>query len=411
MKKIDLLFTGLTLSVLFSLQLPLPFVDSNYASINMSDFIILAIGVVFLIRSTNTNDWTLDIPLPNLTGWFLFVGSWIMITLVVAAFRSSVSILPNILWALKWFEIVALLILAQQFADQVSWQRIVSVIIWGSLPIAMIAILRTVTTTGWTQPTVFWNNPSTLAIFLGLPGLLSVFSGYFRIRENHKQGAVLLVVALVFFTSIGAIGSRAGVLTVLVGIMIAGVLARKRLSISLLATSGIIGATIGFGLLWATGRSTLLSRYFPTVAIENGGVVISGTGSAGINTRIELLSKGIDLWTQRPIFGYGWFASPENPKVGFLDNFYVQVLVDTGVFGFIMVMVLYLAIIRVFLRHRHSAAPAIVFGGVGWVVGLLVAGLGGAHPRTPRLMFLLILLLISVTELTQNERILPKFNN
>ena len=392
----QILFTLLTVAVLFSVQFPLPMVDSNYASLNLSDLVILCIFVHFLSELFLDRDWHVSLTMPHLTSLFVLTSVWILITTSVAVFRSPVPVVANILWTLKWLEIVALLILVQQYAEEVDWQTIVKIVVAGAALIAAISIAFSLTSTGWSRATVLWRNPNTLAVFLALPSLICFVYAATSLDKNLTNRAAALFVGFILILGIGGTGSRSGLITLIVGTVVALLLAYRQISTRILLGGMSVGVMMGLGGLWLTGRMKLFQRFFPTVAIRDGGIVVSGTGSAGIDSRVRLTKKGIDLWLDQPIFGYGWFASPENPLVGFLDVFYTQILVDVGIVGFVLVMLLYLEIFRQFARRSNGPSIIVSVAGAGWVLGLLAAGIGGAHARVPRIMFIMILLLAAV---------------
>jgi O-antigen ligase len=373
-------------------------VGSDYASLNISDLVLFAIGILFIFDIMLHKKGQIPIYFPRVVLWYIIVGVWIVISVTVAALRSPINILPNILWTIKWFEIFALLIMINFFTDDINWTKVIIFIILGSVPIASMSIIHTITATGWTQPTIFWNNPSTLGIFLSLPFLLSLILGGIQIQNNTRQGITYLSVALLFAVSVGSTGSRAALLSAVVGSSSALVLARKQLPIKILFVSGLTGSTMGVGLLWISGRVLLFKRYFP-LSYQNGSFILEGIGSTGIEARLQLIAKGVNLWSEQPVFGYGWFASPENPLVGFLDNFYIQVLVDLGFIGFIFTIILYLLLLRAYISNKNKSSTVISVGAAGWLISLFDASIGGAHLRVPRIMYLLMILLVATAQI------------
>jgi O-antigen ligase len=164
----------------------------------------------------------------------------------------------------------------------------------------------------------------------------------------------------------------------------------------------LTAVTSSFAFLLFADRTNFVKRFFPKISIEDGRVV-SIQPPPGIEGRYQLIEKGLDLWAQRPIFGYGWFSSPENPNVGFLDFFYVQILVDTGIIGFTLILIFYFQFFRSFTINSQSYPKVISVVGGGWLAGILAGGIGEAWPRVPRLMFLLILLVVASSELNGKE--------
>ncbi|WP_254279252.1 O-antigen ligase family protein [Haloarcula marina] len=391
------LFLLFVLSVVFSVQFPLPLAASQYASVNLSDFVLLAIAGLFVLERLRTDDWRVTLSMPTPTTWFLVAGGWMVASLAVAAVRSPGVAVANALWTLKWFEVAVLFVFAQAFADRVDWNALLVVLTASGIVVALTTVARTLSTTGFARVTAFWHNPNTLAVFLALPALLCLVHGAVRIRERPGQALVAVLGGFCCLVAVVSTGSRSGLITLVVGVAVATTLSYRRLSVPLLVGGVGTGVVAGGALL--TTRPQLLERFLPTIAFREGSIVLSGAGTGAIYGRYELTRKALDLWTERPVFGYGWFASPENSTVSFLDVFYTQVLVDLGLVGFVLVGVFYLVMVRTFVVQRTTASLVVPTAGGAWLVGLLAAGIGGGHPRIPRIMFLLVLVLVAANGL------------
>ncbi|WEL20554.1 O-antigen ligase family protein [Halorhabdus sp. BNX81] len=400
----QILFSALLLAVVFSVQFPVPGVGSQFVSLNLSDLVALAIVIAFVVERSVADDWHISIPLPRITALYILATVWIVITVAVAVIREPVSVVASTFWTLKWLEILVVFVLAQQYRDEIDWRSIMSLLIGAALLISLAAIVETATTSGWNQPTVFWHNPNTLAVFLGLPSLLCLAFGAVEIQRRPRVGVLSLGLGLVLVLGVGATGSRSGVITLVVGATVAVILARRRISTPLLLGTASGGVLLGLGGLWLTDRFYLFRRFFPTITLQEGGIVFSGPGTNGLYTRYELVIDAIGLWSRQPVFGYGWMASPENPHVGYLDVLYSQLLVDVGLFGLVLVLALYLGIARAFIIRRADSSLALCVTGAGWLFGMLTAGIGGAHVRVPRLMFLLVIILAAAAHLSCRDR-------
>lgn len=391
------LFLLFVLSVVFSVQFPLPLVASQYASVNLSDLVLLAIAVLFVLERLRADDWRLSLSLPSPTAWFLVAGGWMVVSLAAAVVRSPGVAAVNALWTLKWFEVTVLFVLAQAFADRVDWSALLVVLSGAGVVVAVTTVVRTVSTSGFTRVTVFWHNPNTLAVFLALPALLCLAHGAGRIRERPREALVAVLGGLCCLLAVVSTGSRSGLITLVAGVAVTVVLSYRRLSVPLLVAG--VGTGVAAGGVLLTTRPKLLGRFLPTIAFRDGTIVFSGPGTGAIYSRYDLTRKALGLWTERPVFGYGWFASPENPAVSFLDVFYTQVLVDLGLVGFVLVGAFYLVLVRAFVVQRTTTSLAVPTAGAAWLVGLLAAGVGGGHPRIPRIMFLLVLVLVAANRL------------
>ncbi|WP_424002666.1 O-antigen ligase family protein [Haloarcula salina] len=399
----NLLVTLFLISVLLSLQLPLPGVGSKYASINASDFVVVALGGLFLARRLRSDDWRIELTVPEVTGWFCLLGGWILVTILVAVVREPVSVFINVLWTLKWFEIAGLLVLVQSFSAAVDWDRALVVLTAGGALIAAVAVVQNITAAGtYAQSTVLWRNPNTMAVFLALPALLGLLNGALWVRERPRLAGLSFLAGAVCLVGVLTAGSRSGMITLFGGGTIGVVLLRDKLPVRTLITAVAGTASLVVPILLAT-RPWLFKRYLPLV-LRNGELTLNPSFFHGLESRFQLTQEAIDLWVQQPIFGYGWFASPENPRVGYLDVLYSQLLVDLGAVGFVLAIAFYLVIVRTFIGRISDVSLVVPIVGASWLVGLLAAGIGGAHARVPRLLYILVVLLVAAAALETRDR-------
>jgi O-antigen ligase len=294
---------------------------------------------------------------------------------------------------LKWFEIFCLLILAQYHSDKVNWKWIVPLLVGSGVLLSLFAIFQLIRTDGWFRPSIFWQNPNALAIFLSLPALFCLLYGAIYIQKNIFKGIGLFFAGILLIIGIGSTGSRTGFIVLFTGGLVLIAFYYEQIPIRPLLGAVAASVTMSTIILIIADRTNFLLRFLPQIATSSGSVTIQPP--PGITGRYQLIQKGIDLWIQQPVFGYGWFSSPENPNVGFLDFFYVQVLVDLGIVGFVLVMLFYANFIREFLYQAYASREAVSVVGAGWLIGIMAGGIGEAWPRVPRFMFLLILLLIT----------------
>lgn len=401
--KPQFLFTVFLLSILFSIQYPLPGVGSKFASINAADIVLVGIGLFFVSELHLSDHSKIELGVPKVTGWFVILSVWIILSVIVAAIRGSVSVLPNVLWMLKWIEIGGFLLLTQIFSNRVDWGRLLNLLIVCGGVIGTVATFQTLTSTGqFTQSTVFWENPNTLAVFLALPTLLGILNGSSWSTTSYRKSIASYTLGTLSLLGLLTSGSRSGMITLVIGGAVAAVLLYSVLDIRIALGGPLAGGLIAGGSLLIT-RPWLLKRYIP-IYMDNGNVTVNQAFIGGLESRLQLTRKAIDLWTDRPFIGYGWFSSPESPIVGYLDMFYTQLLVDIGIIGLAISLAFYISFFRSLVQRQASGCQVVPAVGAGWLAGLLAAGIGGAHARVPRIMFLLMILLVAASSLNSDDR-------
>jgi hypothetical protein len=372
------------LLIVFSVEIPVFQSIAKAASINSEDFAVLLLSLAALVSIIRTNESQLPLSLPLVTAMFAIVGAWIVLTLIIATTRSEVSTIASWLWALKWFEVLTLLLVAQLLINRERAHQIRQTLLLAGGGVSFVALISTASY----RSEVFFNNPNTLASFLVLIILLA--GAHMLVVNNH-----LWAYAAIGFAAASALlttGSRSGFVALFVGIIMTVLLFKEYISwwhIVSVTSTGVVGAIVTPLFL----KPDLFIRLFGFVDFQDGQITLSSremASTGSINTRIELIYKGIDLFVAQPVFGYGWLAAPT--RVGVLDNYYLALLVDIGVVGAILVGVLTLVIFRVFFRAK-SSAPILGGVGVAWWTALHVQALTGPFPRAPQLLFLTVLLL------------------
>jgi len=389
------LFLLVVASLVFSLEFPIEGLGSRYASINMIDFVILLIVLVFVIDNFARNTWDLRLTLPRVTAFLAVVSGWIVVTLFVASLRSPLSILASVLWTLKWFEVILLFVLAQHYLDYRTARRVISGFFIAGTGLVIVSILL-FQIFNIRRIRIFFDNPNTLSVFFNF----LIFLGLaFAIDRKYfpralSIGAVLLAGLALLFT-----GSRSGILGFGVGIFALVVLTRDRLPRYGLVYLGLGGVGLALSAPFVLPED-LWVRLTNWIQFENGTVTLADTIAArSFRTRLELIDRGIELFLQQPIFGYGWYASPS--RVGFLDVHFTTVLVELGVVGFLLIFVLYAIVFRAWLNiRRHDILGT---AGAAWFVSILAQSIGGNFLRTPQVLFILLVFLAAGTAVAQEQ--------
>jgi len=114
----------------------------------------------------------------------------------------------------------------------------------------------------------------------------------------------------------------------------------------------------------------------------------------GVATRLELLSTGLGALKRRPITGYGFHARRlEISGLTIVDNFYLDVALDTGVSGLFLCLFLLYSIMR-FLGRTYRLGlstgqidlAAYAWGARGAALCLAVSGASGSIPYVGRIL-------------------------
>jgi len=422
----DHVFVGLfVLALVFSIQIDLDFGLSKFASINSEDLAIGALTLVLLIRLAQGGDWELSLSLPRVTGFMLFVSAWLLLTLFVAHIRSPYTILPNLLWTFKWFEAIILLIVLQQFlGDRLARFALRTLTLAGSVLAVLVVVSnalpsaheirlsgRTVFSTAVYRPTrfhemdpFFWGNPNAIGVFYFL---MTVVFFALLIHRDSRNPWLFVGLGLSFLVLVLS-GSRTALLALVAGSPVVLFELRDRFSIERIVWAAVVvgASAVAFLLIW---DPFFLRKFFITIDVgklfRSGQITFSGIQHGGIEKRVEMAQRGLRLFSEQPLFGYGWFASPENPRVSIIDMHYPALLVDLGLAGAGLMLTLYALILYRFhsiCRKSDSWIPAV---GAAWYVGLLVSGLANSNIRVPRMMFITILLLVAARAVSDEDSI------
>lgn len=205
-------------------------------------------------------------------------------------------------------------------------------------------------------PTGVFDNPNDYAAFLALS--LPFILGF--IRYNSKQWFRLIAIGIVLasFYLIVVTGSRANLLAVLFEIAFLFLFLTKVSQKARLLLVSSLALGLAFVLLPSPSR-TIVSK----VVEQLGSIpaqIITGTGSAAI--RLNLARNGLDFLYRTAGFGVGagnagyWMANlPRYDTAGVLNphNWWLEILIDYGIFVFVGYVVVYIAIVLRLFRYWH----------------------------------------------------------
>ncbi len=145
--------------------------------------------------------------------------------------------------------------------------------------------------------------------------------------------------------AIGLTGSRGGLLTTIVALMIVPVL-MDRLTPGRLVTAVVVLA----------GAAGLAARYIPDTIVERLGTTHTEMADARFGGRFKYWVAGIKAFEQRPMTGYGTagFIRAIAPQLGsrskVAHNTYLSVLVEQGIVGLTLYLLMFVAVYRSVLR-------------------------------------------------------------
>lgn len=390
-------YAVLVLSIVFSVEIPLDIVGTQYASINSEDVAILLVTISFVYEKLR-NGWRIQLQFPSVTIFLMIFTVWILASVLIASVRTPSPVTVSYLWTLKWLEGIVLFVILQDQVDEVTGRSILKVLAGAGIVLALYAV--SISYLKGNRVRVFFGNPNTLSVFFVLVTLL--FVGW-ATEARSWRFVGFLGASVVSFTAILTTGSRSGVLGITIGLVLLVLLLRSRFSESQLATLAS-GVSAGIVSLPVVLGPHLIERYTEWIRFGKRGVTLTDTVAArSFRIRIRLMKKAFSLFQEAPIFGHGWFASPS--RIGYLDVHYTTLLAEIGVVGLVLALVLYLTIVRAWMNIRDRGA--FTFGSVGaaWYCALLVQNVGGNFSRTPQIVFLTFVVLTAARAVTTDDRV------
>lgn len=191
----------------------------------------------------------------------------------------------------------------------------------------------------WNREAGFLFNPNIYAITLVIAGMVCLYLYHYFSHPVIRIGlisAILLFVQQIIFFS----GSRKGVIGIIVAVVSFLLLSQLRRSKFLLSRLfftiivSLIALTLGSQLI---ERSVFVDRY------------TQGISEDSANTRIKMVEAGINLWKERPIWGYGTSQfSFEFADTGdsYSHNNYIELLVNNGIVGLIVYYSFFVVLVR-----------------------------------------------------------------
>ncbi|MGH9554413.1 MAG: O-antigen ligase family protein [Terriglobales bacterium] len=287
--------------------------------------------------------------------------------------------------AMKYATYVILFFLAAQTGESEDWRRLGTVLVGFGFLLAMFAIIQDLTSNG----KLYWLRTPTRGgsiygpyvnrnHYAGLLEMLIPFALVAALSRSlpPEKKALMAFAAVIMGGSIFLSRSRGGLLALAVQLLVLVVVYfRRGSSRGVIAALLAVGVTAGGFVVWLD-RGKMISRLenMPELGMES----VEGV-------RRNILRDGLKMAADRPLTGWGLGAFPvvypqyrsfyTSKFVNQAHNDYLQVLVETGVTGFALVLWGIFALYREAFRKMRRAPAALrspVLAAVVGCTGLLV---------------------------------------
>jgi len=237
-------------------------------------------------------------------------------------------------------------------------------------------------------------------------------------RYRIPTAIALALCALLITQALTRSGSRAGVITLLVGLVVLIWLRRSDLTAALKTPRGALSLTIGAVLmLGALGANyENLHKRFVVDSVHKASFSLSLDDMSRDkdifpDRRIFLSAFGLEKWQEKPLFGHGTTsvkpllkADPDFHIHPHLHNIYVQALVELGLLGTLTWLAVSLALLLGVRKYARQQPKHLV--GCFWATGIALAiwSLQSAEIHTANWRFSVIMVMALGTALTHNGR-------
>jgi len=374
----------LTAAIIFSTEVIPVLTDvSSYGSINTEDLVILVLTLYFIFQVNRTDDAILPIYFPKIATVLALVSVWLLISNLWANFYFGIAATGSYLWFFKWLEVMVFFALIQWYLDAEQAETVMFVIMMCGIFISIIGLL----TYEGDRVRIVFGNPNSLAALLLLPSMMMLSKSI----AGNKYRVLYFIGFLIVLVGIFATGSRSGMIGLIGAGMVMIYLLWDHISLGVMLSSTIvILIAIILTPILIGGRA--IRRMTGWVVIESGSIQLAEGGAASpIQARYERAQLASELFIQSPIFGHGWYASPS--RIIHLDIHYTTLLVEVGVVGFVLFLILYALIIKRFYIAQEVSTNVYGAAGVAWMCGLIIHSIGGNPLTTPHTQFILFLFL------------------
>lgn len=185
----------------------------------------------------------------------------------------------------------------------------------------------------------------------------------FILTARNWQKRLGLIIIFSFLIGIWLTSSKSGLLAFIFGFVFLGIFYFRRT----LAYSMITFVPLGMAMLWFLRESRVVQdllklQYIPQTLPALFGVSFESLGLSGGVDRLFLWGETFRFFIQSPLWGHGFRATrwSMGPSAYFTaDNYYLEMLADTGLIGFMFFLLfagtLYMSSIRLHKLARENA--------------------------------------------------------
>lgn len=374
------------------------FADFASMRIYLYDFIVLLI-VVYAGLSVLIGNFKLSLSHPMMSTVQILLVGWMLIS-IISNFIGGENILVSSIWMLKYLEVVILFFAIQIISTNTEYigrEPISKAILTSGFFLSIGHIIKYIITNPSHRPRFIFENPNAMAIMLAFIASFAIVDYIYQQSRYKYISALLLITSVV---GLAITGSRSGFLALAVGI---GVITLVTTEVNNVISRGKLFAfTIGGVSLLSLILIRLNSRLINWIDVSSSGISISNEGGAtAILTRIDLITKAIELFLEKPLLGYGWFASPS--RVGWLDIHYTTLLVEVGLIGALIFIYSYFLFARLFFQDYLYTGGKFPLIGLGLICGQIFGNIGGNFLRYPKFLIIVFTLLVLSEFYTRKE--------
>ncbi|MBN2570310.1 MAG: O-antigen ligase family protein, partial [Deltaproteobacteria bacterium] len=339
-------------------------------TLRLDDFLLVVIGIGWFLRTAIDKELGLFLRTPLNVPIALYITTCLASTLI-GFMAGRLNLMTGFFFVLKYFEYFIIYFMAVNYLrEKKQVERFIAVILGVCFVICIIAILQIPAGERVTAPFEGKSGePNTLGGYLIL--MLALAIGILVTPESTRHKKFLSILVVFIVVSLLATLSRSSWISAVP--MIFALIYYSKRKKALIISFLIVVLISPFVLPKAVKHRALytFTQRYHIGQIEVGGVRIDTSSSARINTWKDVLTED---FSKHPLFGYGITG------YGFVDAQYPRVLVETGVLGFGIFLILLFSIFRNALHiYRSTTDPflsGITLGYLAGYVGMIVHAIG-----------------------------------